>query len=125
MIPHDPKRVLIVDDSIFQRKLIRLALEKEGFRILDEAETGSDAIQKFKQFQPHLVIMDTFLPELDGISVLREMKKINVNADVIMMSSYSIKEKLMQASELGAKKYLIKPFKTEKLMEAINEVLEV
>ncbi len=124
MLSPDSKKVLIVDDSSFQRKLIKLTLQKEGFEILDEAETGYDAVKIFEKLQPTLVIMDIVLPRLDGISALQEMIKINKNAKVIMISSYSLKDKIKQAIDSGAKKYLLKPFKPDTLIEATNEVLQ-
>jgi len=124
MISPDSKKVLIVDDSSFQRKLIKYALQREGFEILDEAETGDDAVEKFRQLHPPLVIMDIVLPRMDGITALQEMKKLDSNAKVIMISSYSSKEKVTQALTAGAKQYLLKPFEPEKLIEATNKVLE-
>ncbi|NOY61270.1 MAG: response regulator [Calditrichaeota bacterium] len=124
MISPDSKKVLIVDDSSFQRKLIKFTLQGEGFEILGEAETGYDAVQKFKQLHPPLVIIDIVLPRMDGITAVQEMKKIDSNVKVIMISSYSSKEKVMQAIMAGAKQYLLKPFEPEKLIEVTNKVLK-
>lgn len=124
MLSANSKKVLIVDDSSFQRKLIKLTLQREGFEILDEAETGYDAVKKFEKLHPPLVIMDIVLPRMDGITALQEMKKIDQNARVIMISSYSSQEKIMQAISSGAKKYLLKPFDPDKLIEATQEVLQ-
>ena len=117
------KKVLIVDDSSFLRKLMRYTLEKEGFEIAGEAGTGHEAVQKYRELNPPLVIMDVVLPRMDGFVALENIKKIDPDAKVIIMSSYSSKDKVMKALQLGAKKFLLKPFEPEQLVKATKDVL--
>ena len=78
------KGILLVDDAAFMRMMLKDILVKNGYEVLGEAENGLKAIEKYKELNPDLVIMDITMPEMDGIDALKEIKKINANATVIM-----------------------------------------
>lgn len=80
-------KILVVDDAAFMRMMIKDILTKNGFEVVAEAADGAQALEKYKEFQPDLVTMDITMPEMDGITSLKEIKKINPNAKVIMCSA--------------------------------------
>ncbi|WP_286883686.1 response regulator, partial [Aneurinibacillus sp. UBA3580] len=80
-------RVLIVDDAAFMRMMIKEILTKNGYNVVGEASDGVQAVEKFKELSPDLVTMDITMPEMDGITALKEIKKISPGAKVIMCSA--------------------------------------
>lgn len=116
-------RVLIVDDAIMMRKTIANMLTKAGHSIVDEATNGELAVKAYQKYRPDLVTMDITMPGVDGISALAQIMAIDPEAKVIMVSALGQKHKVFDALQAGAKSYILKPFKEEKLLGVINEVL--
>ena len=117
-------RVLIVDDALMMRKTIGNMLTKAGHVIVDEAINGEQAVQAYQRHQPDLVTMDITMPGVDGISALSQIIAIDAEAKVIMVSALGQKHKVFDALQAGAKSYILKPFKEDKLLAVINEVLK-
>ena len=115
--------ILIVDDAAFMRMMIKDVLSKNGFEISGEAENGAKAIEKFKETNPDLVIMDITMPEVDGIQAVKEIKKINNAAKVIMCSAMGQQAMVIEAKQAGAKDFIVKPFQAERIIEAVKKVL--
>ncbi len=115
-------KILIVDDSRTSRKFLRHVLEADHHEIVDEAENGVEAIQKYKELRPDIVTMDITMPELDGISALREILRIDAKAQVIMVTAAAQKYKVIEAIKYGAKDYLTKPFDAQRIYESIYSV---
>ncbi len=115
--------ILIVDDAAFMRMMIKDVLSKNGFEISGEAENGAKAIEKFKELDPELVIMDITMPEVDGIQAVKEIKKINGSAKVIMCSAMGQQAMVIEAIQAGAKDFIVKPFQAERIIEAVKKVL--
>ena len=116
------KEVLIVDDSEFMRSLLREILE-ESFDIAGEAENGVEAVERYKELDPNLVMMDIVMPIRDGIEATTEIKENDGNARVIMCTSIGQEEKMKAAIRAGADGYITKPFQKPSVMEAINDVI--
>jgi two-component system chemotaxis response regulator CheY len=116
-------KILIVDDAAFMRMMIKEILSKNGFEIVGEANDGAQAIEKYKELTPDLVTMDITMPEMDGITALKEIKKINPNAKVIMCSAMGQQAMVIDAIQAGAKDFIVKPFQAERVLEAINKTL--
>ena len=111
------KRVLIVDDASFMRMSIKNMLANYDFEIVGEAENGVMAIEKYKELQPDIVTMDITMPEMDGLEALREIKKIDPGASVVMVSALG-----QEAIIYGAKGFIVKPFKEEMLISALSKL---
>ena len=115
--------ILIVDDAAFMRMMIKDVLSKNGFEICGEAENGAKAIEKFKEGNPDLVIMDITMPEVDGIQAVKEIKKINSAAKIIMCSAMGQQAMVIEAIQAGAKDFIVKPFQAERIIEAVKKVI--
>ncbi|WP_409305434.1 response regulator [Peribacillus sp. SCS-155] len=116
-------KILIVDDAAFMRMMIKDILSKNGFEVVGEAENGAQAVEKFKETSPDLVTMDITMPEMDGITALKEIKKINPNAKVIMCSAMGQQAMVIDAIQAGARDFIVKPFQADRVLEAINKTL--
>lgn len=116
-------RILIVDDAAFMRMMIRDILTKNGFEVVGEAQDGAQAIEKFKELHPDLITMDITMPEMDGIAALKEIKKLDPNSKVIMCSAMGQQAMVIDAIQAGAKDFIVKPFQSDRVIEAINKTL--
>ncbi|AEI44330.1 response regulator [Paenibacillus mucilaginosus] len=116
-------RILIVDDAAFMRMMIRDILSKNGYEVVGEANDGAQALEKFKELKPDLVTMDITMPEMDGIQALKEIKKLDGGAKVIMCSAMGQQAMVIDAIQAGAKDFIVKPFQADRVIEAIKKTL--
>ncbi|ADU30746.1 response regulator [Evansella cellulosilytica] len=116
-------KVLIVDDAAFMRMMIKDILTKNGFEVVGEAGDGAQGVEMFKEHKPDLVTMDITMPEMDGITSLKEIRKVDPNAKVIMCSAMGQQAMVIDAIQAGAKDFIVKPFQAERVLEAINKTL--
>ncbi|HIH16242.1 MAG TPA: response regulator [Candidatus Diapherotrites archaeon] len=116
-------RILVVDDSGYTRSMLRAALEVEGFTDILEVSTGKEAIQKYSINKPDLVLLDIVLVEMDGIEVLRAIKKMDANAKVIIISAVGQEKYINEARALGVLGYIAKPFSPKELITKIREII--
>lgn len=120
------KRVLIVDDALFMRNYIRGILEKYGFIVVGEATTAPEAVKLFSQEKPDLVTMDLIMPqieEMDGIKAVQEIKKIDPEAKIVVISAIGEDHLVKEALKCGASGFIIKPFKEEQVIDVIRSVM--
>ena len=117
------KGILIVDDASFMRMMIKDILTKNGFEVIGEAENGAKAVEKYKELDPELVIMDITMPEMDGIQAVKEIKKINNEARVVMCSAMGQQAMVIEAIQAGAKDFIVKPFQADRVVEAVKKAL--
>lgn len=115
-------RILIVDDSIFQRSIISAPLKLEGHEII-EATDGQNAIEKISKENPDLIILDILMPIMDGIEVLKELQHLQNNIPVIMLTADIQDTTKNECLTLGAKAFINKPVKGKELIPVINSVL--
>lgn len=115
--------ILLVDDAAFMRMMIKDILSKNGYEILGEAENGAKAIEKYKELNPDLVIMDITMPEVDGIQAVKAIKEINPDAKIIMCSAMGQQAMVIEAIQAGAKDFIVKPFQADRVLEAVKKVL--
>ena len=117
------KNILIVDDAAFMRMVMKDALLKGGYTSITEAADGKQALEKFKQARPDLVIMDITMPEMDGLTALKEMQRLDPTVPVIMCSAMGQQEMVIDAIKGGAKDFIVKPFPAERVREAVKKHL--
>ena len=115
--------VLIVDDSKYLRLMISKIIKKMGHNVIAEAGNGEEAIEFFKQYKPDLITMDVVMPKLNGLQAVKEIMAINPNARIIIVTALGHEPLVRQALKLGAKDFVIKPFKVEQLIQAVENTL--
>jgi len=116
------KTVLIIDDASFMRLSLKTMLERNGYKVIGEAENGAVGILKYKELKPDIVTMDITMPELDGIRALKHICNYDPNATVIMITSMGQKTFILEAIKHGAKGFLVKPFKEEHVVETMKKL---
>jgi two-component system chemotaxis response regulator CheY len=116
------KRVLIVDDALVMRLMLKDLLEKNGYEVVGEAKNGFECIELFKELNPDLVTLDIAMPECDGLQALKELKKINPEAKVVMISALGQKIQVLEAIKNGASDFIVKPFDDENVIKTISNV---
>ncbi len=104
------KNVLIVDDSPIIHNILRRTLEKLGYVAIGDAKNGKEAIDMYKELNPDIVFMDITMPVMDGIEAARNIRQINPDAKIIMLSAMGDDEIISQAKEIGVFEFLKKPF---------------
>lgn len=115
-------RVMIVDDAAFMRMMIRDILEKDGYEVIAEAENGLKAIDLYKKEKPDIVMMDITMPGMNGIEALKEIKKIDPSARIIMCSAMGQDAMVNEALNEGAKAFVVKPFQPEMVLDAVKKI---
>jgi two-component system chemotaxis response regulator CheY len=116
-------KVLIVDDAAFMRMMIKDILTKNGFEVVGEAENGARAVEKYQELHPDLTTMDIKMPEMDGITAVKQIKKIDPAAKVIMCSAMGQQSMVIEAIQSGARDFIVKPFQPDRVLEAIRKAI--
>ena len=117
------KRVLVVDDAIYMRSMMKDIFASSGFEVVGEATDGNDAVAKFKALQPDLVTMDIVMPYKNGIEATREIVKANAAARIIICSALNQEAMVMEAIESGAADFIVKPPRAEEVLAVVKKVL--
>ena len=115
-------KILIVDDAEFLRVRISKMLTGEGFEII-EAENGAKAVNQYKTARPDLVLMDITMPEMDGLTALKEIRAFDAKAQVVMLTALGQESVVLEAIKSGARDFIVKPFDRDRVMGAINKLL--
>lgn len=115
------KRILLVDDAVFMRMILRRIAEDAGYEVVGEASNGKEAIQKYSELKPDLVTMDITMPEMNGIEATKEILNIDKDARIIMVSAMGQHSMVTDAMEAGARDFIVKPFNRDNVMEKIEE----
>jgi two-component system chemotaxis response regulator CheY len=113
-------KALIADDSRLMRKMLKDILERENFEIVGEAENGDQAVVLCQQHMPNLLTLDIAMPGRDGLSTLREVKKISGDIKVVMITSNDKHDIILEALKQGADNYITKPYEPEKVARVVN-----
>jgi two-component system chemotaxis response regulator CheY len=115
-------KIMIVDDAAFMRITIKNMLKKAAMKVIAEAENGRVAIENYKLYLPDIITMDITMPEMDGLAALKEIMKINPKANVIMVSAMGQEAMVREAIMSGAKGFIVKPFKEEGIISALDKL---
>jgi two-component system chemotaxis response regulator CheY len=116
-------KVLVCDDALFMRTMIRQTLEQAGYEVVGEAEDGQQAIDRYKEHKPDLVTMDIVMPGLGGIDSVQEIVRMDPNARIVVCSAMGQDALATQAMAAGAKEYVVKPFQASHILEAAVRAL--
>ena len=117
------KKILLVDDAAFMRKMIKDTLTKNGYTDVYEAVDGVDAVEKFTELAPDLVVMDITMPNMDGLEALKAIRAKDGSANVIMCSAMGQEGMVMDAVRSGAKDFIVKPFKPDRVLKTVTSIL--
>lgn len=118
------KRVLIVDDAAFMRMMLKDILIKHGFDVVGEGVDGKDGVEKCKQLNPDIVTLDITMPEMDGLTALKEIRKTNKDVSIVMCSAMGQQAMVIEAIQGGAKDFIVKPFQADRVIEALERAIQ-
>ncbi|KZL92325.1 response regulator [Clostridium magnum] len=116
------KRILVVDDAAFMRLSLKTILQRNGFEVVGEASNGLEAISMYSVLKPDIVTMDITMPEMDGVEALTEIKKQDPSAKVVMISALGQESWVRRAIMLGAKGFVVKPYKEEYVIQTLSKL---
>ena len=120
-----PISVLIADDAVFMRNMIKEIFKPPEFEVIGEASNGIEAVDRYKDLKPDITTMDIVMPHKSGIESVREIIKLNKDAKIIMCSALGQESLVMEAIEAGAADFIVKPFKPEKVLEIVRKVINM
>ena len=118
----DMATILLADDAAFMRMTIKNALAKEGYTDVHEAADGLQAVEQYNEIKPDLVFMDITMPNMDGLEALKTIKGNDPNAKVIMCSAMGQEAMVIDAVKSGAKDFIVKPFKPDRIIKAVKDM---
>jgi two-component system chemotaxis response regulator CheY len=116
-------KIMIVDDAAFMRAMLKQIVVRMGYEVAAEAASGEEAVQLYPIVAPDLVTMDITMPGMDGIQALKQIRKLNPAAKIIMCSAMAQQKLVIEAITSGAKDFISKPFHEDKVQEAIRKAL--
>ena len=122
--PHNQKTVEIVDDAVFMRNILKRIFKENNFKIVAEADTADAGVQAYKEFRPSLLTMDIMMPNKSGLEAIKEIIAFDKDAKILVVSSLGQELLIMDAIELGASDFVVKPFKKEKLLAVVSKILK-
>lgn len=117
------KKIMLVDDAAFMRMTIKNCLTKAGYTELIEAGDGQQAVDTYGKEHPDLVIMDITMPNMDGLEALKAIRGKNKDANVVMCSAMGQESMVMDAVRSGAKDFIVKPFKPDRVISTVGKIL--
>lgn len=116
-------RILITDDTIFTRTMLKSVLSANGFDEIIEAGDGQEAVDQYKAHKPSVVLMDITMPNKDGIAALEEIRAFDPEAKVIMCTAMGQKNMVVEAIRSGATDFIVKPFQTNRVLDSVRRAL--
>jgi two-component system chemotaxis response regulator CheY len=118
-------RILVADDAAFMRMMLSDILQKAGHEVIGQATNGREALAKYQELKPDLLVSDITMPDMDGIEAVREIRKIDPHARIIMCTALTEKARVSEAIQFGAIDFVLKPFKADQVLQAIQKVLSM
>lgn len=116
-------KILIVDDAAFMRMMIKDILTKNGYQVAGEAENGAKAVERYQELTPDLTLMDITMPEMDGITAVKAIRKLDPAARIIMCSAMGQQAMVIEAIQSGARDFIVKPFQADRVVEAVRKAV--
>jgi two-component system chemotaxis response regulator CheY len=115
-------RLLIVDDALIMRKMIREVATAAGWEVVGEAANGRDAVATYRELRPDLVTLDLIMPVMGGFEALRELRSLDPEARVVIVSAIDQRQALVEAIAAGAIDFIVKPFERERVVGVLTKV---
>ena len=113
--------LLIVDDLAFMRTAIRDISVSAGIQVVGEAANGREGVEKFIDLRPDVVLLDITMPVMDGLQALKLIRQRDPQASVVMCSALGQQEYLLKAIQLGARDFIVKPFRPDRIVSAVRK----
>jgi two-component system chemotaxis response regulator CheY len=113
--------VLLCDDALFTRTMLKAIVEKAGFDVVGEADNGRKAVEQYAALRPRLVLMDIVMPDMSGIEAVREIRRLDPNACIVMCSAMGQAQLVEEAIAAGAIGFILKPFTASRVLERIAD----
>ena len=117
------KLLLVVDDALIMRAMIKDIAQQAGWQIAGEATNGRECLERYRELSPDLVTLDIVMPEMDGVEALWQLRQEDPPAMVVMVSAIDQKEKLSECIRLGARDFIVKPFDRDHLRSLLQRYL--
>ena len=114
--------IMLVDDSLIVRNVLREVFEEKDFKIVAESSNGADAVKKYNIHKPDVITMDLIMPIMDGLEASENILKEHPNAKIIIVSAVEDEEIINKALKLGVKDFVIKPFDLNELKEKVKKI---
>ena len=116
------KRLLVVDDALFMRKLICGVAAEAGWQVVGEATNGEQAVALYEQLKPDLVTMDLVMPIMGGLEALRKIRELDPQAQIVVVTALDQKQALMDSIRDGALDFIVKPFERERVLNLLHKL---
>ncbi|MEG0214742.1 MAG: response regulator [Hungatella sp.] len=116
-------KILCVDDAAFMRMMVKNTLTQNGYTDLYEAADGLQAVEKYLEVHPDLVIMDITMPNMDGLEALKAIRAKDSNAAIVMCSAMGQEAMVVEAIKAGAKDFIVKPFKPDRIIKTVASII--
>lgn len=116
-------KIMLVDDAAFMRMMVKNALTKSGYDNFIEAQDGAEAVKKYDEEHPDMVIMDITMPNMDGLEALKAIKGKHADANVVMCSAMGQEAMVIEAIKSGAKDFIVKPFKPDRVLKTVTNIV--
>lgn len=113
--------VLLCDDAIFTRMMLTGFVERAGYEVVGEASNGKEAVTQYERLKPDVVLMDVVMPDMSGLDAVREIRKRDGQAKIVMCSAMGQEKIMHEALEAGASGFIVKPFTAARVLEALGD----
>jgi two-component system, chemotaxis family, chemotaxis protein CheY len=114
--------ILVVDDAAFMRMRTSKILTEAGYEVI-QAENGLEALNKYKEHRPDVVLLDITMPEMDGLTALQEIRAVDADAKVAMITALGQQQIVLEAVKAGAKDFLVKPCEGERVLATVSKLV--
>lgn len=116
-------KIMLVDDAAFMRMMIKNALAQNGYSDFIEAQDGVEAVKKYEEEKPDIVIMDITMPNMDGLQALKKIRENDSSAKIVMCTAMGQESMVVDAIKSGAKDFIVKPFNADRIVQTVKSIL--
>ncbi len=116
--------ILLADDLSFMRMVQKEILSERGYNIVGEASDGIEAVEKYKELRPDVVILDITMPNMNGLEAMKKILEFDPDAKIIICSALGQQKLIVEAIKAGVKDFIVKPFKPERMFSAIEKAIK-